>query len=119
VQLYNGVISEESLYMELYVTAVAPVDLGAGSGGAEVTLSLGEPTVMVDVSYTDEAYTVTTESTEALFEDLMPLYLPEITGAVGSIPLPEFEGFTLSGLSTDMIGTDDPPGYWSISGSLE
>ena len=119
VQIYNGDIDESLLYMELYVSAVAPLDLAAGSGGSELEVSLGEPVVHVDVVYTTDSYTVTRESTEALFADLMPLYLPEITGAVGSIALPEFEGFTLSGLSSSMEGSGEPAGYWTLSGDLD
>ena len=54
-----------------------------------------------------------------LFGDLMPLYLPEITGALGEIPLPEIEGFGLEDVTATMDGGGSEPAYWVLSGSLE
>jgi len=118
VQLYNGAVDEDLLYMELFVSAVAPLSLDGGSGSS-ISLSIGDAEVYVDVVFTDPSYTVTPESTESLFGDLMSLYLPEITGAVGEIPLPDFAGFGLTITESGLIGPDVPPGYWALSGNLE
>jgi hypothetical protein len=118
VQLYNGEEDEDLLYMELFVSAVAPLSLDEGAGSS-ISFGIGDAEVYVDVVYTDPAYTVLPESTESLFGDLMALYLPEITGAVGEIPLPEFVGYGLDIDESGLIGPDVPPGYWAVSGDLE
>ena len=118
VELHNGAVGDDSLYMELYVTVSAPLDLDAADDGASIEIAVGDPTVHIDISYTDPEFTITREATEGLFGDLMPLYLPELTGALGAIPLPEFASFGLTDIATGMAGTDVPPGYWSLSGSL-
>jgi hypothetical protein len=118
IQLYNGELGEEFLYMELFVTAVAPLSLDEGPDSS-ISMGIGDPEVYVDVVYTDPSYTITPESTESLFGDLMALYLPEITGAVGDLPLPEFAGFALSIDESGLVGPDVPPGYWAVSGDLE
>ena len=47
-------------------------------------------------------------------------FLPEITGeALGSFPLPEFEVFSVTGVSTAMAGGDAVEGYWMLRGDLE
>jgi hypothetical protein len=116
--LYNGEEDEDLLYMELFVSAVAPLSLDEGAGSS-ISFGIGDAEVYVDVVYTDPAYTVSPESTESLFGDLMALYLPEITGAVGEIPLPEFAGYGLDIDESGLIGPDVPPGYWAVSGDLE
>ena len=73
----------------------------------------------MDVTYAMSEMSMSPESTEALLADLIPYYLPEITGALGEISLPSIEGFTLSSISTTMDGGDTPPGYWTLSGALE
>ena len=118
VELHNGPVGEDTLYMELYVTVAAPLDLDAATDGASIDIALGDPVVHIDISYTAPEFTITREATEGLFGDLMPLYLPELTGALGAIPLPEFASFGLSDIATGMTGTDAPPGYWSLTGSL-
>ena len=118
VAIYNGEISESSRYMELYVSATAPLTLDATTGSS-IALEVGEPVVHVDVSYTSPDYGATDEDTEVLFGDLMPLYLPEITGALGEIPLPEIEGFGLEDVTATMDGGGSEPAYWVLSGSLE
>ena len=47
-------------------------------------------------------------------------FLPEITGeALGSFPLPEFEVFSVTGVTTGMAGGDAVEGYWMLRGDLE
>ena len=104
--------------MELFVTAVAPLSLDEGAGSS-ISMGIGDPEVYVDVVFTDSSYTITPESTESLFGDLMGLYLPEITGAVGEIPLPDFAGVGLDIEESGLVGPDVPPGYWAVSGDIE
>ena len=105
--------------MSLYVSTVAPMAFSASSDGTSLALDLGEPVVKVDVVETSPDFAVSTEATEALFADLMPLYLPEITGAIGEVPLPSVGGFSLSDVSTSMVGADDTPSFFTLSGSLD
>ena len=119
VAVYNGSTDAEDLYMSLYVSTVAPMGLSAGPDGSSLGLELGEPEVKVDVVATSSAYRVSTESTETLFTDLMPLFLPEITGAIGEVPLPSIGGFVISDVSTSMTGSGPTEGFFLLSGDLE
>jgi hypothetical protein len=119
LRVHNGEVATDTLYMDIYVAVTAPMNLDAGSDGASISLALGEPEVLVDVTYAMSEMSMSPESTEALLADLIPYYLPEITGALGEISLPSIEGFTLSSISTTMDGGDTPPGYWTLSGALE
>ena len=104
--------------MELYLAVDAPLDLEAAPSGASIDLAIGEPVVHVDVVYTDESYTISREATEGLFADLMPLYLPSLTGAIASIPLPEFEDFSLASVESAMTGGSTPEAFWTMTGEL-
>ncbi len=115
VTIYSG----EDVYMSLYVSTEAPMALSAAADGTSIGLELGEPTVMVDVVSTSSDYSVTIDDTETLFADLMPLYLPEITGAVGEVTLPSIGGFSIGDISTSMAGSDPVPGFFLLSGELE
>jgi len=119
VQIYNGDVTEETLYMEMYLAVTAPTELTA-DGATSIDIAIGEPTVHVDVIYTTDSYTASAEETEELFGTLMAGFLPEITGeALGSFPLPEFSVFSLADVTTTMDGEDAVPGYWMLQGSLE
>jgi hypothetical protein len=119
VQIYNGDVTEETLYMEMYLALTAPTELAA-DGATSIEIAIDDPTVQVDVVYTTDSYTASAEETEALFATLMATFLPDITGeALGSFPLPEFAMFSLTDVSTTMAGEDAVPGYWMLQGSLE
>jgi hypothetical protein len=119
VRIYNGEVEDESLYMELFVSVIAPMNLSAGDGGTTVALEVGDPVIYVDVSSTSTASPITVETTESLLADLIPYYLPSMTGALGEVPLPSIGGFTLSSITTGMDGSDTPPGFWVLTGDLE
>ena len=104
--------------MEMYLAVTAPTELSA-EGASSIAIEIGDPAVHVDVVYTTESYSASAEDTEELFGTLMAGFLPEITGeALGSFPLPEFEVFSLTGVSTEMTGLDGVPGYWTLEGEL-
>jgi hypothetical protein len=119
LRIHNGEVATDTLYMDIYVAVTVPMNLDAGSDGASIALALGEPEILVDVTYAMSEMSMSPESTEAVLADLIPYYLPEVVGALGEIPLPSIEGFTLSTVSTTMDGGDIPPGYWTLSGALE
>jgi hypothetical protein len=82
-------------------------------------MEISDPLVYADSVYINPGFTVTPSSVESLFVSLMASYLPELTGALGSVPLPEIEGMTIGDISTGMDGGDEIPSYWVLSGSLE
>jgi len=119
VQIYDGEVTEDRLVLELFISAVAPLALGAEEDGWSIEMEISDPEVYADSVYINPAFTVTPSAVETLFVGLMAGYLPELTGALGTLPLPEIEGMTIGDISTGMDGGDEPPGYWVLSGSLE
>jgi hypothetical protein len=119
VEIHNGEVTDESLVIELYISAVAPLALSAEMDDWSIGMSLSDPVVYADAVYIDPMFTVSPAVVEGLFVSLMADYLPELTEALGAMPLPEIEGMSLGGISTAMDGEDAPPGYWVLSGSLE
>ena len=77
--------------MSLYVSTEAPMSLSASSDGTSLGLGRGARGEGRCVE-TSPDYAISTAATESLFADLMPLYLPEITGALGDVPLPASAG---------------------------
>lgn len=119
VQIHDGPVTEDSLAMELYMSAVTPMAFATDEAGTAIEMELSDPEVYVDASYIDSSFDIDDAAVESLFVGLMSVYLPELTGELGSIPLPEFEGFALRDVTTSMAGDDEPMGYWMVSGSLE
>ena len=103
--------------MELYVNTLAPASLTTSATGDEISLTVGDPTVVVDV-VNPTGSSPMASGAESAFELLIPVFLPELTGAFGDIPIPSVAGFSLSGVSTTMIGTGGAQGYLGLSGDL-
>jgi hypothetical protein len=119
IQIHDGEVTDKSLALELYISAVAPLTLSADTEDWSIGMTLSDPVVYADSVYIDPSYPVSPAAVENLFVTLMSAYLPELTDALGAVPLPEIGGLTLGGITTAMDGEDEPPGYWVISGSLE
>jgi hypothetical protein len=119
VQIHDGEVTDDSLVLELFISAIAPMALGAEEDGWSIEMELSDPMVYADSVYINPEFTVTPSAVETLFVGLMAAYLPELTGALGTVPLPEIEGMSIIDISTGMDGGDEPPGYWVLSGSLE
>jgi hypothetical protein len=68
-----------------------------------------------DVVYPD-ATSIGAADTEALLEELVPLLLPTLTGALGEVPIPDIQGFTVTGVTVDSEGPED--GYITLGGDL-
>jgi hypothetical protein len=115
VQIYNGPETEEALYMELYVSARIPLTLAASAEGDAIAIELADPEVWVDVIAPD-ASSAAAAGAEGAFAVLLPAFLPEITGALGEIPIPTLYGFGLEDITTDLVGTDN--GHLVIGGNL-
>lgn len=114
VTIYDGEVAPDNIYMQVYVTAEAGLDLTATSS-ATLSATLGTPDLYFDVVYPD-ANSAAASSTEDLLTLLVPLLLPELTSALGEIAIPEIEGFGFSDISVTEEGADS--GYTVLSGQL-
>lgn len=114
LSLYDGPPVESNLFLRFYVSVEAGLGLSAS---ADNTLSaeLGEVSIRFDLVHPDDR-SFYAGDTEALLEALVPMILPELTGALGNIPIPSFDGYGLSGLSISLDGAES--GYVVLSGSL-
>jgi hypothetical protein len=71
--------------------------------------------VVFDVTH-PEANTLGASDTEDLLYALVPLFLPLLTDAMGEIPMPEIEGFSLLNITVGTGGAED--GYLVLGGDL-
>lgn len=114
VNVYNGPAESGYEYMQVYVSAEAGLNLSATSS-ATLSAEIGDTEVWFDVVYPD-AGSSEAAATEALLGMLVPLLLPELTGALGEIEIPEIEGFTLTDITVTQDGAER--GYTVLSGDL-
>jgi len=114
VTIYDGEVSPDNVYMQVYVSADAGLALTATSD-ATLSATLGTPDLYFDVVYPD-ANSTAASSAEDLLTMLVPLLLPELTSALGEIAIPEIEGFTFSDITVTEEGPDS--GYTVLSGQL-
>ncbi len=114
LSLYGGPVAEENLMLRAYVTIFAGMDVDVDS---DLTLSMELSDVMVafDVVH-PEAHTLGAQDTEDLLNALVPLFLPLLTDALGEIPMPEIEGFSLDNITLATGGAED--GYLVLGGDL-
>lgn len=114
VNVYNGPAESGYEYMQVYVSAEAGLNLSATSS-ATLSAEIGDTEVWFDVVYPD-AGSSEAAATEALLGMLVPLLLPELTGALGEIEIPEIEGFTLTDITVTQDGAER--GYTVLSGDF-
>ena len=112
--LYNGPAESGYEYIQVYVSAVAGLNLSATSD-ATLSAEIGDTTLYFDVVYPDAGSTEAA-AIEELLQTLVPLLLPELTGALGEIAIPEISGFSLTGISVSQDGPEQ--GYTVLSGDL-
>jgi len=114
LSLYNGDIHEDNLWMRMYVNIETALELDV-TEASTLSAGLGELNITFDLAYPDDrsAYA---EDAELLLETLVPLLLPTLTDALGEIPIPELQGFTLTDFDIGPGGDDN--GYMTIGGSL-
>lgn len=111
--LYNGPAESGYEYIQVYVSAVAGLDVTAVDGA--LSPSLGGMTVYYDVVYPD-AGSAEAAAMEDLLELLVPMLLPELTGTLTAIEIPSISGYTLSGVSVSLSGAES--GYVALGGDL-
>jgi hypothetical protein len=116
--VHDGEITEDSLAMEMYVAAEVPLTLSIDEE-AGIAMTLGEATVWVDMTYARPDLASAAPFIEGLLGGILAEYLPDLTSDLGSIPMPELEGFSMAVSGTEMAGPDTPPGYWLLLGGLE
>ncbi len=113
--LYNGEATAGNEMIQVYVTVFVEMDIDANSTGTSLTPELGDMELYFDV-VVPEANSLGASDTEALLQLLVPLLLPTLTDALTEIPIPDIQGFGVSGVSVDTLGTDD--GVVAIGGNL-
>jgi hypothetical protein len=114
LSLYNGVVDENELFLRVYVSLVAGMELVTNSDNRMVA-TIGEPTMIFDVAGEGDGSRYTA-STEAFLEALVPLLLPMLTDSLGEITLPDFTGFGLSNVSVTLEGAES--GFVVAAGDL-
>lgn len=113
--LYNGDATTGDVMIQVYVSAYVEMDVDAAADGSALEPELGDMDLYFDV-VVPESNTLGASDTEALLELLVPLLLPTLTDALTEIPIPDIEGFTLSGVTVDLAGPDD--GVLTLGGDL-
>ena len=114
LSLYNGDIREENLWMRIYVNVQTALELDV-TEDSMLSAGLGELDISFDLAYPNDT-SAYADDAELLLETLVPLLLPTLTDALGEIPIPELEGFTLTDF--DIAPGGDDNGYMTIGGSL-
>lgn len=113
--IYNGPAEPGYEYIQVYVSAIAGLDVTVSSD-ATLVAALGDAALYFDVVY-PESNSVAASSVETLLDTLVPLLLPELTGALAEIEIPSFEGFGLTSVSVGLDGAED--GYVTLGGTLK
>ena len=113
LSIYNGSADEANLWMRFYVQVQAGLELGAS--GNKLTAALGEVDIDFDLVYPNDR-SMHAGSAENLLAELVGLILPELTGALGDIEIPDLAGFTLSNITVDLDGAED--GFVTLGGEL-
>jgi len=113
--LYNGDAVSGNEMIQVYVTAFVEMDVSASSDGTSLNPELGDMELYFDVVI-PEANTVGAADTEALLELLVPLLLPTLTDALTEVPVPDIEGFSVTGVTVDTDGPED--GVLTLGGDL-
>lgn len=110
ITIYDGPADPANIAYDVYATVFAPFDLSATDGMLSPTI--GDPEIWFDV-VTPANNTVYSEDVETLLAALIPLFMPQLTGALGTIPIPDIEGFPLS-----IDGIESDGGWVTIGGDL-
>jgi hypothetical protein len=111
--LYDAEIAEENVRMQVYVSVFGDMDLDVADGLLSPTL--GDLTMTFDV-VVPESNTQASRDTEDLLAAIVPMLLPSLTDALGTIPIPDLEGFEFTISSVHADGAEN--GYITIDGDL-
>lgn len=109
--IYDGPADPSNVAYDVYATIFADFSLSAADG--LLSPSIGEPEVWFDV-VTPANDTQYSEDVETLLSAFIPMFFPQLTDALGTIPLPDISGFPLTIDSID----GEPAGWVTIGGDL-
>ena len=112
--IYAGEQVEENVVLEVYLSVLGGMDMD--SDGLTLQAELGELDLYFDVVVPD-ATSPGAQSAESLLEALMPLLLPNLTGAISEVPIPSIDGFGINNISVGLAGSQD--GFVEIGGEME
>ncbi len=111
--LYDGPPAPENIALRVYVTMMAGLELSVVDGN--LSPELGDIELFFDVT-TPANNTIGSADTEDLLDALVPMLLPQLTGALGSVPIPDIAGFSLVLDDIHLDGAEN--GYVTIDGDL-
>ncbi|MFH1467902.1 MAG: hypothetical protein ABIO70_26185 [Pseudomonadota bacterium] len=114
LSLYGGPIGEDTLLLRAYISVFAGMDVDVDTD-LTLAMELSDVTVAFDVVH-PEANTLGAANTEDLLEALVPLFLPFLTDALGEIPMPAIDGFSLENITVGTGGAES--GYLVLGGDL-
>ena len=114
VTLWNGEVTEGNELLQVYVTGFGGFDLDMGSGG-DLVPTLSDMDLYFDV-VVPQANTVGAADTEAVFQILMPVLLDDMIGGIASLPIPEIDGFSMSGMTVGIGGAES--GFVTVEGNI-
>lgn len=112
--LYNGPAESGYEYLQVYVSAIAGLDVAVSEDNTLLP-TVGDTTLYFDVVYPD-ANSTEAAAVEELLALLVPMILPEFTGSLTSIEIPDIEGFGLTGIAVGLEGAES--GYVTLGGDL-
>lgn len=115
VDIHSGDPSDPStLLLRMYVGLTADLSLEV-TPDATLAANITNVTPWFDV--TEPVLPADFETgTEELLVTLVPMLLGQITDALGTIPIPDISGFSMTDVSVEAAGAED--GYVNISGEL-
>ncbi len=113
--LYNGDALPGNEVIQVYVHAFVEMDVDASADGSSLVPVLGAMDLEFDV-VVPESNTMGAADTEALLGLVVPLLLPTLTDALSEIPIPDIQGFGLTGVTVTTQGAED--GLVTLGGSL-
>jgi hypothetical protein len=107
-ELFIALTSGDDYVIAAYVSGRSGLNL-TSPDGINLEAELGEMDLVFDVVFPEEG----AEDVATLLGDLVPLFLPDLTDALGGFAIPSLSGFGLEGVG---LTTDD--GYILLNGDL-
>jgi hypothetical protein len=114
VTLWDGDATPGNEMLQVYVTGFGGFNVAMDSSGA-LQPTLDDMDLYFDVIVPD-ANTVGAADTEAVFALLMPILLEDMIGGVGSLPIPEIDGFSMTTMTVGSGGAEG--GYLTVEGDI-
>jgi len=107
-ELFIALTAGDDYVIAAYVAGRAGLNL-TSPDGINLEAELGEMDLVFDVVFPEEG----AEDVATLLDDLVPLFLPDLTDALGAFAIPSLSGFGLEG-----VGLTTGDGYVLLNGDL-